>query len=299
MLIVEKSIWSKRRNSVLIKRKKTMPELPEVETVKRGLSPFLAGRKIVSVKKTRPDLRWPIPGSLESVLTGARVLKLERRGKYILWHTQDEMVMILHLGMSGRVLITKDLPKVKNAHDHLTFKTEDGFFIRYNDPRRFGFIDIVPLKKLAEYPSLAALGFEPLSNAFNASALRQKINNKQSPIKSVLLDQTIIAGLGNIYVCEALHRSGISPRRKAKNISKNKIDSLVIAIRVVLQDAINAGGSTLKDHLQTSGEMGYFQHQFRVYSREGKDCMKKSCSGTIKRIIQSGRSTFFCGMCQR
>ena len=276
-----------------------MPELPEVETVKRGLSPFLEGRKIVSVEKTRPDLRWPIPTSLEHVLTGALVLKLERRGKYILWHTQDEMVMILHLGMSGRVLITKDSPKVKDAHDHLTFKTEDGFFIRYNDPRRFGFVDIVPLKNLAEYPSLAALGPEPLSNAFNTSALRQKINKKQSPIKSVLLDQTIIAGLGNIYVCEALHRSGISPRRKAKNISESKTDSLVIAIRVVLQDAINAGGSTLKDHLQTSGEMGYFQHQFRVYSREGEECMKKSCSGTIKRIIQSGRSTFFCGKCQR
>ena len=276
-----------------------MPELPEVETVKRGLSPFLEGRKIVSVEKTRPDLRWPIPASLEHVLTGALVLKLERRGKYILWYTQDEMVMILHLGMSGRVLITKDSPKVKDAHDHLTFKTEDGFFIRYNDPRRFGFVDIVPLKNLEEYPSLAALGPEPLSNAFNASALRQKINKKQSPIKSVLLDQTIIAGLGNIYVCEALHRSGISPRRKAKNISESKTDSLVIAIRVVLQDAINAGGSTLKDHLQTSGEMGYFQHQFRVYSREGEECMKKSCSGTIKRIIQSGRSTFFCGKCQR
>ena len=276
-----------------------MPELPEVETVKRGLSPFLAGRKIVRVEKARPDLRWPIPGSLEHVLTGTRVLKLERRGKYILWYTQDGMVMILHLGMSGRVLITKNLPKAKNAHDHLIFETEDGFFIRYNDPRRFGFIDIVPLKNLAEYRSLAALGPEPLSNAFNASALRQKINKKQSPIKSVLLDQTIIAGLGNIYVCEALHRSGISPRRKAKNISENKIDSLVTAIRVVLQDAINAGGSTLKDHLQTTGEMGYFQHQFRVYSREGEECMKKSCSGIIKRIIQSGRSTFFCGKCQR
>ena len=276
-----------------------MPELPEVETVKRGLSPFLAGRKIVSVEKARPDLRWPIPRSLEQVLTGARVLKLERRGKYILWYTQDGMVMILHLGMSGRVLITKDLPKVKNDHDHLIFETEDGFFIRYNDPRRFGFIDIVPLKNLAEYRSLAALGPEPLSNEFNASALRHKINKKQSPIKSVLLDQTIIAGLGNIYVCEALHRSGISPRRKAKNISENKIDSLVIAIRIVLQDAINAGGSTLKDHLQTTGEMGYFQHQFRVYSREGEKCMKKSCSGIIKRMIQSGRSTFFCGRCQR
>ena len=276
-----------------------MPELPEVEIVKRGLSPFLAGRKIVRVEKTRPDLRWPIPGSLEHVLTGARVLRLERRGKYILWHTQDGMVMILHLGMSGRVLITKDLPKVKDAHDHLIFKTEDGFFIRYNDPRRFGFVDIVPLKNLAEYRSLAALGPEPLSNAFNAFALRQKINRKQSSIKSVLLDQTTIAGLGNIYVCEALHRSGISPRRKAKNISENKIDRLVVAIRVVLQDAINAGGSTLKDHLQTSGEMGYFQHQFRVYSREGEECMKKSCSGMIKRIIQSGRSTFFCGKCQR
>ena len=191
------------------------------------------------------------------------------------------------------------MPKVKDAHDHLTFKTEDGFFIRYNDPRRFGFVDIIPLKNLAEYPSLAALGPEPLSNAFNASALRQKINKKQSSIKSVLLDQTIIAGLGNIYVCEALHRSGISPRRKAKNISENKLDRLVVAIRVVLQDAINAGGSTLKDHLQTSGEMGYFQHQFRVYSREGEKCMKKSCSGMIKRIIQSGRSTFFCGKCQR
>ena len=276
-----------------------MPELPEVETVKRGLSPFLAGRKIVSVEKARPDLRWPIPGSLEHVLTGARVLKLERRGKYILWYTQDGMVIILHLGMSGRVLITKDLPKVKNAHDHLIFETEDGFFIRYNDPRRFGFIDIVPLKNLGEYRSLAALGPEPLSNTFNASALRQKINKKQSPIKSVLLDQTIIAGLGNIYVCEALHRSGISPRRKAKNISENKIYSLVIAIRVVLQDAIDAGGSTLKDHLQTTGEMGYFQNQFRVYSREGEGCMKKSCPGIIKRIIQSGRSTFFCGKCQR
>ena len=276
-----------------------MPELPEVETVKRGLSPFLEKRRIISVTKTRTDLRKPIPLSLEEALIGKRVLKLDRRGKYLLWHTEDRMVIILHLGMSGRVVVTKNLPKIINVHDHLTFQTEDGFFIRYNDPRRFGFVDVVSLDNLSKHPSLAFLGLEPLSNEFNAPSLRQKIIKKQSPIKSVLLDQSIIAGLGNIYVCEALHRAGISPRRKAKNISEKKIEDLVISIQVVLKDAINAGGSSLKDHVQTTGEMGYFQHQFRVYSREGKECIKKYCTGKIRRIIQSGRSTFFCNQCQR
>ena len=276
-----------------------MPELPEVEIVKRGLSPFLAGRKIVRVEKTRPDLRWPIPGSLEHVLTGARVLRLERRGKYILWHTQDEMVMILHLGMSGRVLVTKDLPKVKNVHDHLTFKTEDGFFIRYNDPRRFGFIDLVPLSNLAEYPSIANLGPEPLSNAFNASALQQKISKKQAPIKSVLLDQTIIAGLGNIYVCEALFMSGISPKKTASKISLKKCEELVRNIRGILISAIEAGGSSLKDFTDIEGNLGYFQFEFYVYGRDNELCKSNTCNRKIKRISQSGRSSFYCPSCQR
>ena len=276
-----------------------MPELPEVETVKRGLSPFLTGRKIVRVKKTRPDLRWPIPASLEHVLTGARVLKLERRGKYILWHTQDEMVMILHLGMSGRVLITKDLPKVRDAHDHLTFKTEDGFFIRYNDPRRFGFVDIVPLKNLAEYPSLAALGPEPLSNAFNASALRQKINKKQSSIKSVLLDQTIIAGLGNIYVCEALFLAKISPKTKGCNLSLKQIQNLHNNIKIVLLKAIKEGGTSIQDHKNVSGEIGYFQNYLSVYNREKEKCYTNDCEEHIVRFKQNGRSTYYCPKCQK
>ena len=209
------------------------------------------------------------------------------------------MVIILHLGMSGRVVVTKNIPKIINVHDHLTFQTEDGFFIRYNDPRRFGFVDVVSLDKLSKYPSLAFLGPEPLGNEFNAPSLRQKIIKKQSPIKSVLLDQSIITGLGNIYVCEALHRAGISPRRKARNISKRKFENLVIAIQVVLKDAIKAGGSSLKDHVQTTGEMGYFQHQFQVYNRVGQQCFRPKCDGTISRIVQSARSTFYCARCQR
>ncbi|MBH67533.1 MAG: DNA-formamidopyrimidine glycosylase [Rhodospirillaceae bacterium] len=276
-----------------------MPELPEVETVMRGLKPVLEGRRLIEVEQRRADLRWPIPSSLRKNLLGKRVLQLERRAKFILWHLDSRAVVILHLGMSGNMLVSDKRPRTLHKHDHLVFTTDDGITIRYNDPRRFGSIDLTWIDKLADHKMIKRLGPEPMSNQFNSAVLSAGLRGRTSPIKSVLLDQTVVAGLGNIYACEALYRSGISPKRLASNTRGKKLDRLVSAIRDVLRDAIQVGGSSLRDHVQTSGEIGYFQNQFKVYGREGECCPNDECRGKIRRIVQAGRATFYCAACQR
>lgn len=294
-----------------------MPELPEVETVRRGLAPALEGRRIAHVTLRRPDLRFPLPEGFVKRLTGRRVIRLERRAKYILVYMEPasakgvEEVLIMHLGMSGRFtihgpngtsapgLFHLGMPGAE-THDHVVFDMEDGTRIVYADHRRFGFMDLVAEMELAGNRHLAALGPEPLSNAFSASVLSERLRGRRAPIKAALLDQRTVAGLGNIYVCEALFRAGISPLRSAASVAGPvRSERLAAAIRSVLLDAIAAGGSTLRDYAHTDGELGYFQHAFAVYDREGEACSKPGCGGTVKRIVQSARSTFYCPACQR
>ena len=276
-----------------------MPELPEVETVRRGLAPVLEGRVLTRVEQRRPDLRWPIPEGFPERLTGRRVVRLERRAKYLLWYLEDETVLILHLGMSGRVLISETRPESLEAHDHIIFTTDAGTVIRFNDARRFGMVDLATADTVFDHKLLAGLGPEPLGNAFSGPSLTAALAGRHTPIKAALLDQRIVSGLGNIYVCEALHMSAVSPLRLATNVGAKRSERLVASIRDVLNDAIKAGGSTLRDHVQPSGELGYFQHRFQVYDREGQPCPKTDCGGTVRRIVQSGRSTFYCTSCQR
>ena len=280
-----------------------MPELPEVETVRRGLAPHLVGRRIVRVDQRRPDLRWPMPPDLVQVLTGAQVTGLRRRSKYILADLDRDAALLLHLGMSGRVRIEGEGlgqfhhdPAVLPRHDHLVLTTEDGTTITLNDARRFGAVDLV---RSQDHPLLAALGPEPLDDDFTPARLAAALAGRRTPIKAALLDQRIVAGLGNIYVCEALFRAGIHPTRPAGRIGPERVARLHAAIREVLWQAIEAGGSSLRDHRQTSGELGYFQHSFRVYGREGQPCLREGCGGTLKRIVQGGRSTWYCPACQR
>jgi formamidopyrimidine-DNA glycosylase len=282
-----------------LSRIKIMPELPEVETVRRGLEPVLEGRILEKVEQRRPDLRWPIPEGFSERLTGRRVSRLERRAKYMLWFMDDDTVMILHLGMSGRVQISDHRPSQLDKHDHLVFTTDDGTVIRYNDARRFGMVDLTTAAAIGDHKLLAALGPEPMGNAFSGPALSAALDGRRSPIKTALLDQGVVCGLGNIYVCEALHMSGISPTRLAANVRGKRAERLVTSIREVLGAAIEAGGSSLRDHKQVNGELGYFQHSFRVYDREDDPCPKPDCGGTVRRIVQSGRSTFYCASCQR
>lgn len=276
-----------------------MPELPEVETVRRGLAVRLEGRRLDRVEQRRPDLRWPIPAGFVDRLTGRRVERLDRRAKYILMHLDDGTVVLLHLGMSGRMLLSEARPAALEPHDHIVLTTEEGWVVRFNDARRFGMVDLASADTVAAHPLLAGLGPEPLSNAFNGPALAGALAGKQTPIKAALLDQKVVAGLGNIYVSEALWRAGISPVRKAANVQGARAERLAASIRVVLAEAIEAGGSTLRDHVQPSGELGYFQHSFRVYDREGEACPTPRCDQAVRRIVQSGRSTFFCARCQR
>ena len=281
-----------------------MPELPEVETVMRGLMPVMEGRRIVRADIRRPDLRWPFPVDMQARLEGQLVTRFQRRAKYILADLESGETLLIHLGMSGRMLISgdvagnhhHDLP-VPEKHDHVVLDMEGGARITFNDARRFGAMDIIA--KGAAHPLLAKLGPEPLGNAFNTTMFSAALAGRNTPIKSALLDQRIVAGLGNIYVCEALWRSHILPTRKAKDVSSKMIDTLVPVIRDVLNDAIAAGGSSLKDHRQTNGELGYFQHSFAVYDQEGHPCRTDGCGGEITRIVQSGRSTFYCPTCQR
>ncbi|MDH3231145.1 MAG: bifunctional DNA-formamidopyrimidine glycosylase/DNA-(apurinic or apyrimidinic site) lyase [Alphaproteobacteria bacterium] len=276
-----------------------MPELPEVETVRRGLQPVLEGRVLADVVQRRPDLRFPLPARLAERLRGRRVARIGRRAKFLLLELDDGQVLILHLGMSGRMTIHRGDAGPPDSHDHLEFVTDNGVTVRFNDARRFGMADFAPSGNPQFHPMLAGLGPEPLGNEFSAAALAAALAGRHTPIKAALLDQRVVAGLGNIYACEALHRSGISPRRSAHTIPGVRAERLVTAIRDVLSAAIAAGGSSLRDYVQASGELGYFQHSWQAYGREGEACPKAGCAGTIRRMTQSGRSTFYCAAHQR
>ncbi len=291
-----------------------MPELPEVETVRRGLETAMVGARFARVEQRRRDLRFPFPKNFAGRLEGRKVKSLKRRAKYILAELDDGHVLVLHLGMSGSFRFEDEthaktpgdfhhLRSKDVAHDHVVFHLSTGVRVIYNDPRRFGFMDIVEGGKLAEHALLRNVGIEPLGNELNGANLARLFAGKTAPLKSALGDQRLIAGLGNIYVNEALHRAGLSPRRAAGSIARKngapteRAERLARAIREVLEEAVAAGGSSLRDHRQTNGELGYFQHKFRVYDREGQTCPR--CGGAVKRIVQSGRATFFCGACQR
>lgn len=280
-----------------------MPELPEVETVCRGLAPHLEGRTLRRVEQRRPNLRFPFPPRFCERLTGRRVEAVRRRAKYILMHMDDGTVLIAHLGMSGRMIIAPERPEAFDKHDHVVFETDAGTVVTFNDARRFGLMDLTTEDALGEHPLLRSIGPEPLGNEFSGPVLAQRLAGKMTSIKAALLDQTVVAGLGNIYVSEALFLSRLSPTRIASTVSGAKADRLASAIRAVLARAIEAGGSTLRDHRQASGELGYFQHQFTVYDREGQPCPGCTCdmakTGGIRRIVQSGRSTFYCPQRQR
>ena len=296
-----------------------MPELPEVETVRRGLQPALEGARLVAVEARRPDLRFPFPERFVERLTGRTITALGRRAKYLTMHADDGLVLICHLGMSGSFRVetagTSEMPgefhhqRSKNeAHDHVIFHTElptgERSRIIFNDPRRFGFM-LFSEGAPDEHPMLAGLGVEPTGNALDGTLLASLLEGRRSPLKAALLDQRLIAGLGNIYVSEALWRAGLSPLREAGTIAKaskkarQQSDRLAGAIRTVIADAIAAGGSSLRDHVRTDGSLGYFQHSFAVYDREGEPCPTPGCGGHVERIVQSGRSTFYCRACQR
>lgn len=289
-----------------------MPELPEVETVRAGLAPVMEGRTILRADLRRPDLRWPFPPRMAERLTGAGVIRLRRRSKYILADLSTGETLLVHLGMSGRMLISAPegganvTPGVFHfthpaplKHDHVVFDMDSGARITFNDARRFGAMDLCDTGGLAAHPLLAALGPEPLGNEFHADYLAARFSGRQMPVKSALLDQRIVAGLGNIYVCEALHRSDIHPQTPVGRIPAVGVARLVGAVRAVLSEALAAGGSSLRDFRQADGELGYFQHSFAVYGREGEPCPKPGCPGRIARIVQSGRSSFYCPVCQR
>jgi formamidopyrimidine-DNA glycosylase len=275
-----------------------MPELPEVETVMRGLDTALTGHRIKRAILHRADLRWPVPPALPRVLTGARVTGFRRRAKFILMRLDNGWSVLIHLGMSGRMLI--NAPPA--PHEHLTIETEDGTRVAFIDPRRFGALDLVRTEAEDSHKLLAGLGPEPLSNEFSAPVLAAALKGKTTAIKTALLDQSIVAGLGNIYACEALFRAGISPLRPAGKLSRAQIEALVQAIRATLREAIAAGGSSLRDYVQPGGELGYFQHAWKVYGREGEPCERcpgpPACKG-IKRITQGGRSTYYCQRMQK
>lgn len=283
-----------------------MPELPEVETVRRGLAPVMEGQVIAQAAVNRPDLRWPFPERMAERLTGARVLALRRRSKYILADLSTGETLLVHLGMSGRMLISgamigdfhHDHP-APAKHDHVVFDMSGGARVTFNDARRFGAMDLLPTATAEAHPLLAVLGPEPLGNDFHEAHLIARLAGKGSPIKSALLDQHVVAGLGNIYVCEVLFRAGIHPARLARDLLPAQVAGLVPIIREVLAEAIEAGGSSLRDYRQADGELGYFQHTFRVYGRERQPCTTPGCTADVQRIVQSGRSSFFCPHCQR
>lgn len=279
-----------------------MPELPEVETVMRGLRERLEGRVIVRAIAHRPDLRWPLPEGLQQRLTGARVTGFRRRGKYILMRLAGGDSVLLHLGMSGRMVLSPLRPNQPTPHEHLVLETDDGWRLGFVDPRRFGSVDLVATKQEDSHKLLADLGPEPLDPAFSPARLSASLTGKKSPIKAALLDQKVVAGLGNIYVCEALFRARLSPQRSAHTIPGTRAERLVPAIKETLQEAITAGGSSLRDYVQPDGELGYFQHAWKAYGREGEPCERcpgrPACPG-IRRITQSARSTFYCPRTQR
>ena len=293
-----------------------MPELPEVETVRRGLEPAMDGARFAKVELRRGDLRWPFPKDFVSRLEGQTVTGMGRRAKYLLADLSSGDVLVMHLGMSGSFHVFDKARQLAPgayyherskhvAHDHVVFHMSSGAIVTFNDPRRFGSMKIVTRTALDAEPLLRGLGPEPLGNAFDAVMLAQACAGKKTSLKAALLDQRIVAGLGNIYVCEALYRARLSPKRSASTIADRKgapnqrAVALVDAIKAVLNDAIKQGGSSLRDHKLTDGALGMFQHNFRVYDREGQPCRTSGCGGTIKRIVQNGRSTFYCPSCQK
>ncbi len=283
-----------------------MPELPEVETVRRGLAPVMENQTILMAQVNRPDLRWPFPPDMAARLTGRMVTGLRRRSKYILVDLDSGESLLIHLGMSGRMLVSGDPLGVfvqnhpaAMKHDHVILEMGNGARITFNDPRRFGAMDLLETATADAHKLLAQIGPEPLGNDFNEPYLVAALAGRNVAIKSALLDQRIVAGLGNIYVCEALFRARIPPERRAGQISAAQVAGLVPIIRQVLQDAIAAGGSSLRDFRQADGELGYFQHSFDVYGREGAPCRTAGCGADIVRIVQSGRSSFYCQQCQR
>jgi formamidopyrimidine-DNA glycosylase len=283
-----------------------MPELPEVETVRRGLLPVLEGAVIAQAFVNRPDLRWPLPDRMADRLTGRRVTALRRRSKYILADLDNGETLLVHLGMSGRMLISgaqlgsfyHDHP-APQKHDHVVLHMDSGARVTFNDARRFGAMDLMPTETADQHMLLAGLGPEPFGNDFNEPYLSGRLKGRKTPIKAALLDQRIVAGLGNIYVAETLYRARISPLRLAGDLGEGQVHSLVPVIREVLAEAIEAGGSSLRDFRQANGELGYFSKHFQVYDREGDPCETPGCAGTITRTVQSGRSSFWCPACQR
>lgn len=276
-----------------------MPELPEVETTKRGLEPVLEGHKIIKVVKFRDKIRIAIPDDFEKKITGSRVRHIKRRAKYLQIFLDNDHVIICHLGMSGKFIIRKKDKQPFAKHDHVIFETEHGNLVIYNDPRRFGIMTICRADEIEEHKFFKNMAVEPLGNQFNGKYLHDNIKKKANPIKTALLDQRVVVGLGNIYVCEALNMAKISPLKKARDLTMNDTENLVPIIRDILRRAIEAGGSSLKNFAKTDGDLGYFQHQFVAYGREGEQCKNKACKGSIVRINQGGRSTFYCPNCQK
>ena len=291
-----------------------MPELPEVETVRRGLQPVVEGARINRVEQRRPDLRFPFPERFTARLEGRTVTALGRRAKYLTFHLDDGLTMIAHLGMSGSFRIEKGDRAIvpgefhyerskAEAHDHVAFHLTtprgEPVTVIFNDPRRFGFMLFAERGELDTHPMLAGLGIEPTGNALGGETLADLLAGRNAPLKAALLDQRVIAGLGNIYVSEALWRARLSPRRRAGTVTGQRAERLATAIREVIADAVAAGGSSLRDHIQADGSLGYFQHSFSVYDRESEPCPRIECNGVVRRIVQSGRSTFYCPVCQR
>jgi len=287
-----------------------LPELPEVETVRRGLVPAMEGKRIARAEVRRPDLRWPFPERMAERLAGAGIDRLRRRSKYILADLSTGETLLVHLGMTGRMIVSgiaapyvpgqfHHAHPLTEKHDHVVFDMEDGARVTFNDARRFGAMDLMPTDRAEAHPLLAALGPEPLGNDFHAEGLAARLKGRKGPVKVLLLDQRIVAGLGNIYVSEALHRAGIHPERAGGSIPRDGLERLVGDIRAVLAEAIEAGGSSLRDYRQADGELGYFQHSFRVYDRAGAPCPTPGCTGSVQRIVQGGRSSYYCATCQR
>jgi formamidopyrimidine-DNA glycosylase len=290
-----------------------MPELPEVETVRRGLEPVLVGNAFTRVKQRRADLRFPLPKNFGTRLSGRRVEALDRRAKYLLARLDDGEVLVMHLGMTGRFRIdhanglagAAEAQRTVPKHEHIVFHLGDGTQVRYSDTRRFGLMDLIRAERLDKHALFKGLGIEPLGPAFTPSWLAGRLKGKATSIKAALLDQKLIAGIGNIYACEALHRAGISPLKLAGSLATKsgkptkKTEALVAAVKAVLADAIKAGGSSLRDYKRADGRLGRFQHRFKTYNREGKPCPRKGCGGTVRRVVQGGRSTFYCPTCQR
>jgi len=294
-----------------------MPELPEVETVRLGLAPVLVGNSFQSVEQRRKDLRFPLPKHFAQRLQGRTINGLERRAKYLLARLDDGEVLVMHLGMTGRFRIARANGEMTKPgafahrqtkvpkHEHIVFHLADGAAVRYSDTRRFGFMDLIPEAELERHALFHRLGIEPLGEVLTGEWLASKLKGKTASIKAALLDQRLIAGIGNIYACEALYRAGISPLRKAGTLatktgkSTKKTEALVKAIKAVLEEAIRAGGSSLRDYARADGRLGRFQHRFKVYGREEKPCRSRGCSGVVRRIVQNGRSSFYCSHCQR